>query len=295
MSKSKNVQWGAWVAGIAMITTIILVFKFRYESSDQDMTRGGVQNNSEERVSPVANELSPDVQDEAKAGLDRADRAAESTESVTSTVPQSIDSNSEKTHSVVSNGAEQSHSPIGVGSASRDTAKEDGAGHPGAKLKVPETGGSAKTNLRVFPGIQQKQGRIMVRDLKIQSMDESDEITVVLEKFQTKDLSSCRLWLIGEYVQRGTAGIMFVPSHEALEIASDGVPSQTKVGTKVIIGTVAEKKLVLRRPGFEGEELVAVRVGVWDENTQALHSARASVKDLNKNRIGAPRAKVNVK
>lgn len=132
---------------------------------------------------------------------------------------------------------------------------------------------TAKAKLN-FPGIDQREGRVMVRDVRNKSGQGEDQITVRLTVTDDSGEVSGLVWIIGEYMQHGTTGVMFMPSHEELKLSADGKPQNPKVGTAFLMRSNTEKKFTIRRPGFEGEELTAIRVGVLDKKTGELHMAR---------------------
>jgi hypothetical protein len=142
-----------------------------------------------------------------------------------------------------------------------------------------------------FPGIDQKESVLMVSDVRHKEGEGEDTITVTLTRTDGNGEISGDVWVIGEYVQRGTTGVMFMPSHNELKLAPDGRPKNPKAGVPFQIRTTVEKKLTVRRPGFDGEELIAVRVGVLDRATGEVHMARVSTKQMAK-KAAIKRAKV---
>jgi hypothetical protein len=133
-----------------------------------------------------------------------------------------------------------------------------------------------------FPGIIQSENGVMVSDVNYRAGEGEDSIIVTLTQVHGADKRSGKLWVIGEYVQRGTTGIMFMPSHKDLKLASDGTPSNPKIGTAYQLTTVVKTSVTVRKPGFEGEELVGVRIGVLDGASGEVHYAKISMKHIQK-------------
>ncbi len=144
-----------------------------------------------------------------------------------------------------------------------------------------------------FPGIEQHQGRIMVRDIRHKMGEGEDQVSVTLTVTDGGSEASGRVWIIGEYVQRGTTGVMYMPSHQDLNLSADGKPQNPAVGQTFSMRSNTEKTFLIKRPGFEGEELTAIRVGVWDKNINKLHVARMPIKNGSR-KSNQQRAKVEV-
>ncbi len=142
-----------------------------------------------------------------------------------------------------------------------------------------------------FPGIVQADDAIMVSDIRHKPGEGEDAITVALSRVEGQGDVDGVIWVIGEYVQRGTTGVMYMPSHNELKVAADGQPKFPHNGTKFQMRLAVEKKFVVKRPGFEGEELVGVRVGVVDKSSGKIHIAKISMKQIQK-RTAVKRAKV---
>ena len=159
-----------------------------------------------------------------------------------------------------------------------------------SKVEAPTKNVKAKTS---FPGIDQREGRVMVRGVKHRPGQGEDFITVNLTVTDDSGEVSGLVWVIGEYIQRGTTGIMFMPSHNELNLSADGKPQNLKTGLTFAMKHNTDKKFIIRRPGFEGEELIAIRVGVVDKKTGTLHMARIMVKQSSK-QTGFQRAKVEL-
>ncbi len=144
-----------------------------------------------------------------------------------------------------------------------------------------------------FPGIEQHQGRVMVRDIRHKMGEGEDQVSVTLTVTDGGAEASGRVWIIGEYIQRGTTGVMYMPSHQDLNLSSDGKPQNPAVGQTFSMRSNTEKTFLIKRPGFEGEELTAIRVGVWDKNINKLHVARMLIKNGSR-KSNHQRAKVEV-
>ena len=142
-----------------------------------------------------------------------------------------------------------------------------------------------------FPGIDQKENILMVSDVHNKEGEGEDTITVTLSRTDGSGEISGDVWVIGEYVQRGTTGVMFMPSPNDLKLGSDGKPKNPKAGVPFQLRTTVEKKMTIRRPGFDGEELVAVRVGVVNSASGEIHMARISTRQMTK-KAAIKRAKV---
>ena len=143
-----------------------------------------------------------------------------------------------------------------------------------------------------FPGIEQPVAALMVSDVRYKAGEGEDTITVAITQVDGQSEVEGNVWIIGEYVQRGTTGIMFMPSHNELKLAADGKPKFPNNGVKYQVRSVVEKKMTVRRPGFEGEELVGVRVGLVDKKTGQVHLAKISMKQIVK-KAKIKRAKVD--
>ena len=99
---------------------------------------------------------------------------------------------------------------------------------------------SSKRKIK-FPGIDQNQGRVMVRDIRHQAGEGDDQVTVTLTVTDNGGEASGRVWIIGEYVQRGTTGLMFMPSHQDLNLSADGKPQNPSVGQTFAMRSNTEK------------------------------------------------------
>ncbi len=143
-----------------------------------------------------------------------------------------------------------------------------------------------------FPGIEQKEDILMVSNVRHKEGEGEDNITVTLTRTEGSGEISGDVWIIGEYVQRGTNGVMFMPSHNELKLGPDGKPKNPKAGMPFQLRGNVEKKMTVRRPGFDGEELIAVRVGVVNSATGEIHMARVSTRQMAK-KAAIKRAKVS--
>jgi hypothetical protein len=130
----------------------------------------------------------------------------------------------------------------------------------------------------------------MVSDLKHTLGEGKDIINVTITATEPSKIFSGTMWVIGEYIQRGTTGTMFMPSHNDLNLNPEGKPGNPKSGTKYQVKTTFEKSFTLIRPGFDGEELVAVRIGLVDESGE-IQIAKASTQQIAK-KAAVKRAKI---
>lgn len=84
-----------------------------------------------------------------------------------------------------------------------------------------------------------------------------------------------------------------MPSHDDLTLTAEGKPQNPDTGLTFSMRFNTEKKFNVKRPGFEGEELTAIKVGVWDKKTGNLHMARMPIKHASR-KSAVQRAKVEV-
>ncbi len=143
-----------------------------------------------------------------------------------------------------------------------------------------------------FPGIDQPDDDIMVSDVRHKGGEGEDTITVALSRVEGHHEVEGVIWVIGEYIQRGTTGVMYMPSHNELKVAADGKPKFPNNGPKFQMRLGVEKKFTVKRPGFEGEEIVGVRVGIVEKSTGKVHLAHISMKQIQK-KTAAKRVKVH--
>ena len=169
------------------------------------------------------------------------------------------------------------------------TPNKTNAPHPQISVPVPAV--PPEKPHPNFPGIDQKENILMVSDVHNKEGEGEDTITVTLSRTDGSGEISGDVWVIGEYVQRGTTGVMFMPSPNDLKLGSDGKPKNPKAGVPFQMRTMVEKKMTIRRPGFDGEELVAVRVGVVNSASGEIHMARISTRQMTK-KAAIKRAKV---
>ncbi len=144
-----------------------------------------------------------------------------------------------------------------------------------------------------FPGITQAENKIMVSDVRYEGGEGQDQIIVTLTQVEGTEKKTGTLWVIAEYIQRGTTGTMYMPSHKELKLSPDGQPKNSKTGTAFALSTSVKKLLTIIKPGFEGEELTGVRVGVVDHDSSEVHVAKISMKRILK-RPTIKRVKLNV-
>ena len=153
----------------------------------------------------------------------------------------------------------------------------------GAGTNTPPASSKAPVKERPdFPGITQAENDVMVSDVNYKGGEGEDYIIVTLTQVHGAEKKSGKLWVIGEYVQRGTTGIMFMPSHKEMKLAPDGTPNNPKIGNAYQLKTVVKTSVTVRKPGFEGEELMGVRIGVVDGASGVVHYAKISMKHIQK-------------
>ncbi len=133
-----------------------------------------------------------------------------------------------------------------------------------------------------FPGIVQVENGVMVSDVRYKGGEGADQIIVTLTQVEGNGKKSGKIWVIGEYIQRGTTGIMFMPSHNELKLAADGTPKNAKTGIGYDLKTAVTTAITVPKPGFEGEELTGVRIGVVDSVSGQVHYAKISMKHIQK-------------
>lgn len=136
-----------------------------------------------------------------------------------------------------------------------------------------------------FPGIKQDGNFLMLAALDYIPGDDEDSFVATFKRVEQEyDRDEVTVWLIADYVQRGTTQIMAIPSHPGLKLNPAGAPQNTAAGSRVVFADsrsqLTSKKFSLRRPGFEGEEISGVRVGIFDRQTSKLHMARVSGANL---------------
>lgn len=142
-----------------------------------------------------------------------------------------------------------------------------------------------------FKGVTQAENSVMVSAVNFKTGESADTVTVDLIHLGRNAAISGRIWVVGEYVQHGTRGFMYMPSHKDLRITPEGRPQNPKAGLTYRFDSQADlpgsssvshgsskisKKFTIAHPGFEGEELKAIRIGLFDVNSNALHEARVS-------------------
>jgi hypothetical protein len=185
-------------------------------------------------------------------------------------------------------GAQSSSSAVNVTQSTANnatgTAKTNSSNQQAPKQdasKVSETVQQPKEKPN-FPGIEQTENEIMVSDVRHSVGEGEDHITVTLKRIEGSKEIDGMIWIIGEYVQRGTDGIMYMPSHNELKVAADGKPKFPVNGLKFQMTFGVEKKLTVKRPGFEGEEMVGVKIGFVDKSNGKVHLAHISMRQIQK-------------
>lgn len=159
-----------------------------------------------------------------------------------------------------------------------------------------------------FKGVTQVENSVMVSAVHFKTGESADTVTVDLIQLGRNTANAGRVWVVGEYVQHGTTGYLLMPSHKDLRINPDGKALNPKAGLTYSFDSRADltgsspvsqetskisKKFTIPHPGFEGDELTGVRIGLMDAKSGALHEARVSVvQQTKKNSIR--RARVDV-
>ena len=165
-----------------------------------------------------------------------------------------------------------------------------------AGLQVPDQDAGKRSSS--FPGIKQEIGDVMLAQLQHIPGSGEDTFVATFQRVRGSREFSGSAWLIADYVQRGTTELMAMPSHDELKLATDGTPRNLSAGVRFVIedapGVRVSKKFNVKRPGFEGEELAFVRVGIVDRSNKRVNVAKVSASQLNKKRtlkrakVGAP-------
>lgn len=184
-----------------------------------------------------------------------------------------------------------------AGDSSKLPSDQQSAAHSKSEMRtsVHPTQGNTATKVPAFPGIKQEVGDVMISNLKHTPGNAEDLFVVEFRRIKGRGNFHGNAWLIGDYVQRGTTEPMSMASHQDLGLAAEGTPRNPKVGIRVTIdseiGLPVSKKFTIKRPGFEGEELLSVRVGLFDRASGKLHIAKVSASRL-VNKLKRPRAKI---
>lgn len=148
-----------------------------------------------------------------------------------------------------------------------------------------------------FPGIKQGMSDVMLAQLKHTPGSGEDSFVATFQRIRGGAEFVGNVWIIGDYVQRGTTELMAMPSHAGLNLSPDGAPKNPDAGVRFLLeggaGTTLSKKFIIKRPGFEGEELSMVRVGIFDRKSGTVHIAKVSAAQWSKKR-STKRAKVGV-
>jgi len=157
-------------------------------------------------------------------------------------------------------------------------------------LRREAEGVSSKQSMKPsYPGINQDNDDVMVASVRYLPGNDDDSFVVIFNRAHGSNILEGTAWVIAEYVQHGTTRVMAMPSHNELNLASDGTPKNPRAGLKLVVsaasGESVSKKFTIKRPGFEGEEITGIRVGVYDRNSRALHLAKVSASRWGKKRI----------
>lgn len=220
------------------------------------------------------------------SGIDQEPKAAAEGHATT-------DDNSDK--SPIRDAVDSVKLPSDQQSATDSKAELTTSVQPNLQLNLKTKQGNSSPRAPAFPGIKQEVGDVMIANLKHIPGDSEDSFVVEFRRVKGQDDFHGNAWLIGDYVQRGTTEPMSMPSHADLGLASDGAPRNPKAGIRVTIdsemGRPVSKKFSIKRPGFEGEELSSVRVGLFDRSTGKLQVAKVSASRLVQ-RLKRQRAKI---
>ncbi len=292
MTNSKKIMWiVAGICSFSLLATLNLIRKDEAKRATESQADGTTQGISDTKAQAERGTI-------AAGDVNRS--SDEKTTSV-ATLEQSTLGREEDLSQAKSGDGEQIHetkpeamqsigvSPSGMSAGSAVSSRTDGT----SVVAADSAAVSAKNKNIVFPGIEQKQDRVMVRAVRYKTGDSDDQITVTLTVNDDGGEVDGRVWIIGEYFQRGTTGVMFMPSHDDLNLTADGKPQNPNSGITFSMRFNTEKKFVIKRPGFEGEELTAIKVGVWDKKTGKLHVARMPIKQAAK-KSSTQRAKVEL-
>lgn len=148
-----------------------------------------------------------------------------------------------------------------------------------------------------FPGIKQEMSDVMLAQLSHQPGNGEDSFVAIFQRIRGQGEFNGNAWIIADYVQRGTTEMMAMPSHADLHLTPDGAPKNPRTGVRLVledgVGHRLSKRFTIKRPGFEGEEISAVRVGIFDRDHGKIHIAKVSAIQWNKKRA-LKRARVGV-
>ena len=185
-----------------------------------------------------------------------------------------------------------SDSPVGSKVTSSEASTSPAASGVSGSPEVVATEVKKSKRAVGFKGVTQVENSVMVSAVHFKTGESADTVTVDLIHLGRNAANSGRIWVVGEYVQHGTRGFMFMPSHKDLRLTPEGKPLNPKAGLTYRFDSQADlngsssvsdgiskisKKFTITHPGFEGEELTGVRIGLFDVNSNALHEARVSV------------------
>jgi len=148
-----------------------------------------------------------------------------------------------------------------------------------------------------FPGIKQEMGDVMLAQISHQPGSDEDSFVAIFQRVRGQGEFNGSVWIIADYVQRGTTEMMAMPSHADLHLTPQGAPKNPRTGARLVlegaVGSRLSKRFTIKRPGFEGEELSGVRVGIFDRALGNIHIAKVSATQWNKKR-SLKRARVGV-
>jgi hypothetical protein len=183
------------------------------------------------------------------------------------------------------------------GSINNENANQTaGLEKPKGNFQSGADGTKLKTRVESFPGIKQGVNDVMLSGLQYIPGENEDSFVATFQLARSGDGFDGNAWIIADYVQRGTKSLMSMPSHSSLNLTAEGAPKNPRVGVRLTMDNRPSKSLSKRftvpRPGFEGEELSLVRVGIFDRKNGKLHVASVSGAQLGRKK--APRrARIN--
>lgn len=231
----------------------------------------------------------------------------------TSSISQSLDLPKHSTDvssdgSVVDSGVAPAQAPSEASSVNSKTNKQDLTNPEQQELNSPTDVESKPVNGQApvtavpqqsisFPGIKQGMSDVMLSQLRHTPGSGEDSFVATFQRIRGGAEFVGNVWIIGDYVQRGTTELMAMPSHAGINLSPDGAPKNPDGGVRFLLeggaGATLSKRFTIKRPGFEGEELSMVRVGIFDRKSGTTHIAKVSAAQWSKKR-STKRAKVGV-
>ncbi len=210
--------------------------------------------------------------------------------------------------SIADSGAVPTQAPSETSSVDSETKKQDLTNPEQQKINSPTDGVNKPVDGQApiteapqqsisFPGIKQGMSDVMLAQLRHTPGNGEDSFSATFQRIRGGAEFVGNVWIIGDYVQRGTTELMAMPSHAGLNLSPDGAPKNPDAGVRFLLegsaGTTISKRFTIKRPGFEGEELSMVRVGIFDRKSGTTHIAKVSASQWSKKR-STKRAKVGV-